>query len=415
MSRRTLVNYSLTPVLFCFGLVLFYLYDYHLRLLPSLVDKGISGAYHLGDYAYSNLYALYYFAYIPLQLVAGLLVDRYSATRLIAMALLFSSTGCYFFGNATALWLAEIGRVMMGVGVSFIFISTLKSISLRLPSRHFTFFLGAMVGIGMLGLLASDFIMTFFLRQWGWRLVCYLSALLGVLLILVNYSYYFSGIRCYQFVNKRFTWRHDIKQLMDYLKDSRLLIRCAIGILLYMPIICFTEVWGGRFLSHSYQFSATVTSVDLAMLILGFAIGAPLLGWLHDKTHESQLILMVGSVAATILLSVILCVPDLSAFKVGVFLFFLGVFLSSVLAIFALNRQLASYQNLGKVFGVTNFLMMFSGIGALIVSGLLKVIEQNALIKLLPFYASSTYQLALLFLPCATLLAVFLTFYARDA
>lgn len=303
---------------------------------------------------------------------------------------------------------------MMGVGASFIFVMMLKVVSLRLPSQHFSFFLGMMMCVGMSGLLVSDMVTLFLLQHWGWRLVCYVLAFLGVILIFVNYWYFGSRLKTTLFVNRRAPLVEDFKQLIAYFCNRCLIIRCLIGLLLYMPVICFAEVWGARFLLHSYQFSVWLRTIDLAMLLPGFAIGALFLGWLYDRTGESQLILMLGSVGSTVVLSVILCVPDLSAIKLGVLLGALGFFCSSVIVILALNRKLVSSDHLGKLFGVTNGLIMLSGISGLLISGLLGMIENYQLVKLLPFYASSAYQLALLFLPCCTLFAVFLTFYIRD-
>lgn len=413
MLRKSLTANYLMPILFCFGLMLFYLYSYQLRLLPSLLDNGLT-QHRFGNFVYGGLYSFYYLGYVALQLVVGLCVDRYPLSRLVVVALLISSLGCYLFGNASALWMSKTGLVMMGLGASFIFVTTLKAMSFRLKNRHFSFFLGSVICMGAVGLLLSDVLLVFVLKHWGWRLVCYSLVLLALGLVIINYAYLRFKQKLYHFANKRPPLRVELDCLKSYLCNRQLLIRCLIGILLYMPTLCFIEAWGARFLSNSYQFPLLTMLLDIGMLLAGFALGSPLLGWLYDKTSESQLILMTGAVGSTVLLSIILCVPALSPAKMGFFLFLLGIFSSSVIIIFALNRQLASYGNVGKVFGVTNFFMMLSGSSAFLMSWLLAIIEKNEWVKLLPFYATSSYQLALLFLPCGTLVAVFLTFYIRD-
>ena len=167
-------------LLLCLSLGLFFLYDYQLRLLPSLVDSGVSYAYHLGSTSYGYLYGLYYVIYLPLQLLFGVWVDRYPLTRIIAVALLCSALGCYFFANAELFWLAELGRVLMGLGGAFVFVSTLKAVSMRFAIRRFGFSLGLVLGCGMLGVVLADMLMLWVLNNGGWRLVCYLLALVGI-------------------------------------------------------------------------------------------------------------------------------------------------------------------------------------------------------------------------------------------
>jgi len=413
MLRKTTELKLLLPIIYCLGLAIFYLYDNLLRVLPSVVSNGINESYHLSSLTYGYVCALYYFVYVPLQLVVGLLVDRYQLMKIIAIALLFCSVGCCLFANARILWLAELGRMMMGFGMGFVFISVLKTITLRLSRQHFTLYLGIIFCIGMLGGLLMDSVLVFTVGLWGWRLVCYFLAIVGLVLVGVNFSYLKVDDKFKRFRSKKQSFVQDFNYLKNFLMNRRILVQCLIGALLYMPIAGFAESWGVQFLNHSSGLSKVFASIDMSMLFLGFAFGAPFLGWCYDKTKQYQIILTVGAVGTTILLSIVLYVPGLSGTKIGFFLFLLGFFSASVVVILSLNREMVSKKNTGKIFGVTNFIMMSAGGVAWVIGLLIYLVAKNTFAEILPIYTITNYQLAFIILPCGSLLAVFLTFFVR--
>jgi MFS family permease len=411
MLRKLIQAKHLIPIIFCLSLAIFYLYDYLLRVLPSAASNGLDQAYDLTFISYGSLCASYYFIYVPMQLVVGVLVDRYQLTKLMLIALVCCAFGCVLFANAQVFWLAEIGRLAMGFGAGFIFITVLKIISVRISGHRFALYLGAVICIGMLGGLLMDSALVFLMQKWGWRLVCYLLALVGILLVVANYSFSYPKNRLDKTVFEVMPLKRDIEKLKQFFTDRRLLVQCVIAALLYLPIAGFAESWGIRFLNHTSQLSPIFASFDMSMLFLGFAVGAPILGWFYGRTGEYQLILTVGAVATTILLSIVLYVPELSAGKIGIDLFLLGFASASTVVILALNRQLASKYHAGKVFGVTNFFMTLAGGSAWLVGLFIHLITKNSLPSILPVYGVSNYQLAFLILPAGSLLAVFLTFY----
>ncbi len=412
---RTIFKTKYTlPLLFCLGLAIFYLFDYSLRVLPSVIAPGVTEAYRLSPIAYGNLCAYYYLIYVPLQLIVGLLVDRYRLVYLMTFALLLCALGCYLFANAHSYWLAVGGRLAMGLGAAFIFVSILKAISQRFSKSRFTFYLGIVICIGMLGGLVMDMFLVFVIKHWGWRLTCYFLSFSGLILVLFNIVDFKFERNVSRLSAKRKPLRQDIKDLISIMSNRCLWVQCLIGALLYLPIAGFAESWGIHFLNHTGQLSQLFASLDMGMMFLGFAVGAPILGWIYDRTSEYQLILTAGTVGTTILLSIVLYVPDLSTAKIGLFLFLLGFFSSSSVVVLALNRKLASKADAGKVFGVTNFVMMLAGGSAWLIGVIIQSIENSSYANFFSLYSVSNYQLAFIILPCGSLIAVFLTFFVRD-
>ena len=409
MSRIMRESLFSVQLICCVGLGVFYLYDYLLRVSPSVLSRGVIEAYQLSFSSYGLLCTSYYLIYVPLQLVIGFLVDRIQLFYLMTFSLLLSALGCYLFANAHAFWIAEVGRIIMGMGAGFIFIILLKTISLHVLQKQFSFVIGTLMGVGMLGGLIMDMIFVFVMQAWGWRLTCYLIVVIGLLFSIFSLLYSAHVPDLAESQNKP-SLTEDIKYYKDLLLDKQLWIRGIIGVALYLPIAGFVESWGIRFLNETSQLSLWLAAIDMSLFFLGFAIGAPILGWYYDRSRQYQLILTTGAIGMTILLSIVLYVPELSALNIALHLFLFGFFSSSLVILFALNQEKINGSNAGKIFGAMNFILTLAGGGAWLVGILLNVLGPYSV----PYYTTSKYQLAFLIFPAALLLAVFLSFYVRD-
>jgi len=79
-SPRT-IRFELLPWLICGIAALFYCYAYFLRAFPSVMSSDIIDHFHMTAGDFGNLTAFYYYAYTPMQLPVGLILDRYGARK----------------------------------------------------------------------------------------------------------------------------------------------------------------------------------------------------------------------------------------------------------------------------------------------------------------------------------------------
>ena len=90
MSRLSIISdvkkHPLIPWLICGIGALFYGYEYILRIAPSIMSSELMHDFRLSASRYGSVIALYYFAYSPMQLVVGVLIDRYGPRRLLVAA-----------------------------------------------------------------------------------------------------------------------------------------------------------------------------------------------------------------------------------------------------------------------------------------------------------------------------------------
>src|SRR3989338_237610 len=94
---------------------LFMFYKYGLEVSPSIMTGTLMKAFSLDGVQLGNLAASYFYAYLLLQIPAGLLLDRFGPRRVTSAALFVSSVGCFVFASAPSLMIAMLGRFLTGV------------------------------------------------------------------------------------------------------------------------------------------------------------------------------------------------------------------------------------------------------------------------------------------------------------
>ncbi|MCH9769923.1 MAG: MFS transporter [Gammaproteobacteria bacterium] len=392
----------------------FYFYEYTLRIAPSLMYSQIAGAYHLNARSFGSLAASYYYIYIPMQVLVGLLLDRYGPRRLLTMAVFCCSIGSYFFANSDSIYILGLGRILMGLGSAFAFVGVLKFASIWLPRRFFGMITGIAMAIGMLGGIFGDFALTHMVMVFGWELTCSIVACVGLLLTIVIFI----------LMRDRPTSSSNAKSppsllalfsgLWLLMQKRQIWLNAAIGCLLYLPVSGFAESWQVPFLEQAFHYSQAQAAMSASIVFLGWAIGGPVMGFLSDVTQQRRLSLSIGAAMATILLAYVLYVPDLRASTALVLLFFYGMFASVQVLVFPISYELSERKLAATAMGFTNMIVMLAGFSVYAVGFILNSLWRGVYVHNVPVFSLSHFQLAFLLLPVGSLTAVFLTFFLEE-
>src|SRR5262249_20481699 len=122
---------------------------------------------------------LYYFAYSPMQMPVGMLMDRFGPRRLLTFACLCCTLGSWMFTLTSSMFLVGGGRFLVGFGSSFAFVGVLSLAVRWLPRRYFSLVAGLMTTLGMLGLVYGEVKITEWSQRIGWEHVLFLIAIIG--------------------------------------------------------------------------------------------------------------------------------------------------------------------------------------------------------------------------------------------
>jgi len=407
---------SMWPWLICALAAVFYCYEYFLRISPSVMTHELMRTYHLTGAQVGSLSAFYYHAYVPMQIIVGLLMDRYGPRRLLTLACLFCAVGTYLFASSDSLCVAEIGRFLVGFGSAFAFVGSMKVATIWLPPQRFALIAGIIVCLGMLGAMCGDIVLDILVSAIGWKVTTYISAVLGVILSFIiwgvirdvnpQHEMYQSHIITFQMV---------LSGLWRALKNPQIWLNGLVGLLLYLSLSAFAELWGVRYLQEAHGFSSTSAAAANSMIFLGWAVGSPSWGWFSDYIKRRSLPIIVASIGALILICILLYVPHLSVSSVYLLSFIFGVLSSVQILVFAICREVSPLKIVATAIALTNMIVMIGGnLFQPLVGKLLDMFWSGTMVEGARIYSTAAYQMALSVLPISILLAIVIMFFVRE-
>lgn len=399
-------------ILICTLGALFYCYEYLLRIIPGVMEADLRIAFgHISATTFGTLTAYYYFAYTPMQLPAGILMDRLGAHKLLSIACGACVIGSFLFLQTDSFNLAVSGRFLVGFGSSFAFVGVLKLANSWLPKRYLSVVAGSVTTLGMLGAIAGQEGMTVLVMHHGFHFVLLLSTAVGALLTFIL-------LVCLRDKSTdeedKIPGRQFASQVLEVLCSIQIWLIGLVGSLLFMSLSVFAEVWGKSYLMLAHQLTELQAASCISLVFLGWAVGAPIVGFLSERLNRPLDILLCCSVLATVMISLVLFNNHWSLLQLSGLLFAYGLFSSAEVLVFVLGRDNAKSQLVGTVLAVVNMIVMIGGaIFQPLVGKLLDVFWDGRMQGAIRIYSQQDYQLVLSFLPLATVVAGILVFFIK--
>ena len=151
-------------------LALSYVLVYFHRLCPAVVAVDMMRDLHAGGALLGLLGSAYFYPYALMQLPAGLLSDSWGPRRTITLFFAVAFIGSLLLGLApTVLW-AIMGRALVGLGVSMLFVPTMKVLAEWFRIREFATMTGILMAMGGIGTLTAATPLALVSTWIGWRL-----------------------------------------------------------------------------------------------------------------------------------------------------------------------------------------------------------------------------------------------------
>lgn len=240
----------------------------------------------------SLLAVLQLVVYAGMQIPVGILLDKFGPKRVLASGALIMAAGQATLAVSQTFELAVAGRMLVGLGDAFTFISMIRMVNVFLSGPKASRLQQWLATLGQLGQIASAFPFLWLLDAWGWTpaflSVASLSLFGGCLVII------FGGVDSGD-------QRSDIsfRTVISGLKQniSRAPIRMAFWthFTTQSSGTMFVLLWGMPFLTLGQGFSRTIASSLLALFVLTNATMGPVLGAIAAKGFAVRARLVVGA------------------------------------------------------------------------------------------------------------------------
>lgn len=419
VTQRLSLKVVLFPWFICALGALFYSYEYLLRMSPSVMAENLMRFYHLTGAQFGYLSgSYYYYSYVAMQILVGLLMDRFGPRRLLTFACLLCALGAFLFACSDYIVVAMLGRFLIGLGSAFAFVGAAKLATIWLPPRYFALISGIIFCLGMLGAAFGDIVLRRWVDSIGWQIAMVSASVGGVVLALIIWLIV-RDVNPYQeqhhHLHQVSNLRSVLSGLWQALKNKQIWLCGVVGCLLYLFLSAYAELWGPAYLAQAHGISRAYAANANSMVFIGCAIGAPLWGLFSDFLGRRRIPIIIAAAGAIVAFCTLLYVPQLSLFSIYVLLFLFGFLSSAQILVFAIAREVTSIKISGTAIGLVNMLVMVGGIIFPPVIG--KILDLNwtgTMVDGARIYSEHAYTLALSLLPLGILFGLLLTLCMRE-
>lgn len=334
----------------------FFAYAFSHRVAPSVMFDHLMADFAADATRLGQLSACYFYAYAAIQIPVGLLLDRFGPRRALTLSAIACMAGSLAFAAAQDLTLAYGARLLIGAGSGVAFLGTLKLAADWLPPARFAQATGMTQAVAMLGAVAGQAPLAYAVEAVGWRAVTYGAAGVGLAV----------GILIW------FATRHDPPRTgvaattttgatRRALANPQTWWAAAYSALSSAPMLAFAVLWGVAFLMQAHGMARPQAAAGASMMLIGWAVAAPSLGWLSDRIGRRKPILVGGAVAALAGWLVLLYGPTLPWPALFALLAWIGATSSAMALSFAVGREANAAAVSGLVTGIVNFASIAAG------------------------------------------------------
>lgn len=349
-----------------FGAALF-LIGFFQRVAPAVITQELMAEFALSAVALGNLSALYFYAYVAIQIPTGVLVDHWGPRRVLTTGGLIAAAGTLLFAFAPGYTPVGIGRLLVGAGVGVAFVSMLKLATHWVQPSRFALISGLALACGAIGGISAGVPLRIAVDAFGWRWVMLAAAVLTAVLaagtwLVVRDDPRDRGYRSFSTgaggTHPQRSMLGGIAEVFRYRNIWLNFIGCGA---ITGPMLAFGGLWGVPFLVSQYGLSTAQAAFTTSVMLVAWAVGGPLAGALSDRLHRRKLPILVGGSIAALLWAVLIYVPGLPKFMLVAIMAGLGLASGVVVIGFAFCKESAPTSLAGTASGVANMGNMLGG------------------------------------------------------
>ena len=270
----------------------YYFYQYTLRSAPSVMMPELAGAFGLTAMGVASLVGLFYYAYSPFSLVAGVAMDRIGPRRVIPIGAATVGVGALLFGSGSS-DLASIGRLLQGAGGVFALIGAAYIATTNFPASRAATLIGATQMFGMAGGSAGQFVVGPMIASGvSWNAFWIAMGLAGLAISALLFVFLPKPVPKPPSADGLKGPLRDMKTV--FLNPQSILCGIIAG-LIFIPTTIFDMVWGVRYLQDARGFDYGTAVMRSAMVPFGWIIGCPLLGFISDRIGRRKPVIVAGA------------------------------------------------------------------------------------------------------------------------
>jgi MFS family permease len=356
-SLRALVIWGLAAIAFGYAFI-------H-RVAPSVMVQDLMAEFALGGAMLGVLSALYFYPYVLLQVPLGAALSHIGTRLILTGALSLAAIGSIIFGIAQGPEMAYLGRVMIGIGSSVGFLGSLALAGTWFAPDRFAFLAGFTMFFGMISGVFGQGPLALLVETFGWRICMVMLGVAGAVLAILVFTLVQNTPKIEASVSAKpslsAAWTETKTSLRLVLRSGKVWAIAFVAATMSGPMLTLGALWGTPYLMTAYELKRSEAAGLVSLLLIGWAISAPLSGRISDRLGRRKSILVIGSTGLMLVVGLLVLVPDPSLFLTIPLLVMVGIFGAAMTSCFALVKEVMPNNLAGASVGIVNSLTVASG------------------------------------------------------
>lgn len=294
---------------FIWGLLAFaYIIVFFHRFAAGVVKDDLIRDLALSESAFASLGAMYFYAYMFMQIPVGFLADSLGARKTVTIGTIFAALGSIVFGLATTVTLAFLGRFLVGLGVSVVFISILKILSTWYKESEFGTMSGITSFVGNMGGLIAQTPLVWMVSMFTWRNTFIAIGVVTLFVAVLIYVFVRNTPQEKGFPSlaelegnavKKSTGKEKInlfKALIEVVSNWRTWPPFVIFACFFGAFTSLSGYYGTSFMMDVYGLEKSEAANYMMAAVLGLAIGSIVIGKVSDALKKRKLPMFISGI-----------------------------------------------------------------------------------------------------------------------
>lgn len=286
-------------------LVLAYMSVFFHRMAPAVVSGELMTAFQTTGAALGSLAAMYYYIYTAMQIPAGVLADTVGTRTVATLGNLIAGIGSILFGLAETMEMALVGRFLVGLGVSVIFVGLMKSNTVWFRERIYGLISGVTLLLGNMGSVLAAGPLAWLLGHYSWRSAFVGIGLFSLLLALLSLIAVrnrpedagFPSLRAMEgraaHAERERHWMLDLRHVWT---SWRVWPGFWFNFGMAGGMFAFAGLWGVPLLRDVHGLTRGEAAQYTTLTLLAMAVGTLLLGWISDRLGRRKPVMLFSAV-----------------------------------------------------------------------------------------------------------------------
>lgn len=312
-----------TPLMVWFSVVLFYLYQYIIRVSPSVMTDEIMGAFSIDAHAFGTLTAVATYCYAFLQIPAGVLADLFGTRRILLLSIAACTSGLLIFTLTDQLAYAYFGRILIGCGSACSFLCLSKVAHEWFAPRRRALMFSAAIVMGTLGAILGGMPLATLNHAIGWRSSLLLLVGFGGIVFLLNFL--FVRRSSVQEDEVSFDFNRTKKEILGVFQSKICWLYAMVALGSFLAVSVFADLWGVAFLTLKYGLTKETSAQFVSLIYIGLCIGTFAAGVLASRMRDIRPVISLIAVGGAVILSLVVFFESSSLFALALMMLVMGL------------------------------------------------------------------------------------------